>query len=317
VVSNGVPVSSIKYLYDGWNLVVATNSQASVLESFMWGGDLSGSMQGAGGVGGLLEVSYVGSSTTNCFPAFDGSGNLAALVDAANGTTSANYEYGPFGEVIRQTGPMAKVNPIRFSTKYQDDESDLLYYGYRYYKASTGTWPSRDPIGEPGFEVLRNGKVNVASGGANLYLFVKNNGENYFDPLGLDIWVIRDKSGLIRHRVAVGNNADGSYWSSDFGPNSQNIIGRAHCQGHISFFPNQSSLIPTNLPDDYVIESHTVVDQGATDGARDYAKERANKIDQPIYDVCGYNCWDWANGLANYAIGRQLREDLDKTKNVK
>jgi hypothetical protein len=30
-----------------------------------------------------------------------------------------------------------------------------------------------------------------------------------------------------------------------------------------------------------------------------------------------HNCIDWANGLANYAIGRQLREDLDKIKNDK
>ena len=67
-----------------------------------------------------------------------------------DGTSVANYEYGPFGEVIRQTGPMAKVNPIRFSTKYQDDESDLLYYGYRYYKPSTGTWLDRDPMEEEG-----------------------------------------------------------------------------------------------------------------------------------------------------------------------
>ena len=55
---------------------------------------------------------------------------------------------GPFGEVIRATGPMAKANPFRFSTKYQDDETDLLYYGYRYYNASTGRWLSRDPIEE-------------------------------------------------------------------------------------------------------------------------------------------------------------------------
>ena len=39
---------------------------------------------------------------------------------------------GPFGELLRATGPMAKANPFRFSTKYQDDETDLLYYGYRY-----------------------------------------------------------------------------------------------------------------------------------------------------------------------------------------
>ena len=120
----------------------------------MWGNDLSGSQQGAGGVGGLLDVSYHGSSTTNCFPAFDGNGNVMALVNAADGTLAANYDYGPFGEVIRSTGPMAKTNPIRFSTKYDDDESDLLYYGYRYYKPSTGTWPSRDPIKEAGFNLM-------------------------------------------------------------------------------------------------------------------------------------------------------------------
>jgi hypothetical protein len=39
---------------------------------------------------------------------------------------------------------MAKVNPFRFSTKYQDDETDLLYYGYRYYNATMGGWLSRD-----------------------------------------------------------------------------------------------------------------------------------------------------------------------------
>ena len=70
-------------------------------------------------------------------------------------------DYGPFGEVIRQTGPMAKANLIRFSTKYQDDESDLLYYGYRYYKASTGTWVSRDPKPEVGFELLSHNELQI------------------------------------------------------------------------------------------------------------------------------------------------------------
>jgi RHS repeat-associated protein len=53
---------------------------------------------------------------------------------------------GPFGELLRATGPMAMANPFRFSTKYQDGETDLLYYGYRYYNASTGRWNSRDPL---------------------------------------------------------------------------------------------------------------------------------------------------------------------------
>ena len=62
------------------------------------------------------------------------------MVNAANGTTAATYVYGPFGEVMRMTGPMARLNPFRFSTKYDDDETDLLYYGYRYYNPSTGRW---------------------------------------------------------------------------------------------------------------------------------------------------------------------------------
>jgi RHS repeat-associated protein len=80
--------------------------------------------------------------------------------------------YGPFGEVIRATGPMAKANPFRFSTKYQDDESDLLYYGYRYYNASTGRWLSRDPLEE--------------QGGPNLFEFVNNSPQLYVDILGMD-----------------------------------------------------------------------------------------------------------------------------------
>jgi RHS repeat-associated protein len=130
---------------------------------------------------------YRGSATTNCFSAFDGNGNVAALINAADGTVVANYDYAAFGEPIRITGSMARNNPFRFSTKYADDESDLLYYGYRYYKPSTGTWPNRDPIGEPGFEVLRNGKANVASSGVNLYLFIHNNPGNAFDYFGLDL----------------------------------------------------------------------------------------------------------------------------------
>ena len=84
--------------------------------------------------------------------------------------TSQTCFEGPFGEVVRATGPMAKANPFRFSTKYQDDETDLLYYGYRYYDESTGRWLNRDPIAE--------------RGGANLYGFVYNDPTQKWDYLG-------------------------------------------------------------------------------------------------------------------------------------
>jgi RHS repeat-associated protein len=164
-----------KFLYDGWNLVAELNATNNALiRCYMWGLDLSGSMQGAGGVGGLLAVNDTANGVH--FAAYDGNGNVTALVKAADGTISAQYEYGPFAEPIRVTGPMGKTNPIRFSTKYTDDESDFLYYGHRYYNPSTGRWLNRDPIGE--------------RGGLNVYCFVNNRPINAFDAHGL--WLSRE-----------------------------------------------------------------------------------------------------------------------------
>ena len=76
---------------------------------------------------------------------------LSSSPQGASSSIFAQDQYGPFGEVIRATGPMAKLNPFRFSTKYQDDETDLVYYGYRYYNPSTGRWNSPDPVAENGW----------------------------------------------------------------------------------------------------------------------------------------------------------------------
>jgi len=47
-----------KFFYDGWNLIAELNgTNNNVIRSYAWGLDLSGSQQGAGGVGGLLMVS--------------------------------------------------------------------------------------------------------------------------------------------------------------------------------------------------------------------------------------------------------------------
>jgi RHS repeat-associated protein len=164
----GAPAADLKFVYDlsagpagGWNLLAILDSAFRLQTSFAWGLDLSGTMDGAGGVGGLLSATvHTGPNAGTYFYAYDGNGNVMALVNAADGSVAARYEYGPFGELLRATGPMAKANPFRFSTKYQDDETGLLYYGYRYYDPGTGRWPNRDPIGQ--------------WGGDNLYGFVGN-----------------------------------------------------------------------------------------------------------------------------------------------
>jgi RHS repeat-associated protein len=173
--SSWVLSSDTAFAYDGWNLVGELNAAASNarLRTFLWGLDLSGSEQGAGGVGGLWLVIDYTNDTTYHWPAYDGNGNMAALVAQANGSLSARYEYGPFGEAIRATGPMARKNPFRFSTKFTDNETGLIYYGYRFYDPVTGRWLNRDPIGE--------------RGGANLVGFVKNQPISIIDRLGLQL----------------------------------------------------------------------------------------------------------------------------------
>ena len=65
--------------------------------------------------------------------AYDGNGNVVGLVSPIDGTRTAEYEYNPFGGTLRATGSACDSNPFRFSTKYTDDETGLLYYGHRYY----------------------------------------------------------------------------------------------------------------------------------------------------------------------------------------
>jgi hypothetical protein len=60
----GAPSVDRLFAYDGWNLISELGPLSTVHRSFAWGLDLSGSLQGAGGVGGALAVNF-GRSTLN------------------------------------------------------------------------------------------------------------------------------------------------------------------------------------------------------------------------------------------------------------
>ena len=162
-----------RFLYDGWNLMaIWDGTTGAVVATFLWGLDLSGTREGAGGIGGLLAMTvHSGTNAGTYFYAYDGNGNVVGLVNAATGQWAAQYEYGPFGEPIRATGPVAFVNPFRFSTKYCDDETSHYYYGYRYYSPTQGRWLSRDPVEE---------RYDL-----NLYCYNYNAPNIFIDPNGL------------------------------------------------------------------------------------------------------------------------------------
>ncbi|MDA8140639.1 MAG: hypothetical protein M0036_18495 [Desulfobacteraceae bacterium] len=77
------------FLYDGWNLIKKTTTPASgtsVDKYFVWGLDLSQSLQGAGGVGGLLAAVQGSLTYHYCY---DANGNVGQMIDAGNGSIAA------------------------------------------------------------------------------------------------------------------------------------------------------------------------------------------------------------------------------------
>jgi RHS repeat-associated protein len=138
------------YFYDGENLIAECDNASPYIipdKSYYWGLDMSGTLQGAGGVGGYLELD----TTTNAYPAInDPWGNVVGLFDFLAGNPVAQYEYSPFGEPLSAIGYMATNNPFQFSTKYCDNETGLYNYGYRYYSPSLGRFLNPDPKDELG-----------------------------------------------------------------------------------------------------------------------------------------------------------------------
>ena len=152
-----VVTEDLKFLSDpllfGRHVVDLNASNNVPVRTYVWGLDLSERMDGAGGVVGLLWVTLhtaSGPAAGTHFAAYDGNGNVVALSAATDGSPTARYEYGPFGEPIRVTGPAAALNPFRFSTKRTDPTTDLVLYEYRAYSLSFGRWLSRDPLGQVG-----------------------------------------------------------------------------------------------------------------------------------------------------------------------
>ena len=169
--------SRTRFLYDGWNLIAewsADLQSASLSKIHLWGLDLSGSLQGAGGVGGLLSTTLV-SNSSSYYPTYDGNGNITAWLDGS-GAMLDKRDYDPFGALLTQykltaTPAILDELPFGFSTKYTDKESGLLYYGHRYYNTRNKRWLNRDLIEE--------------AGGVNLYGYVGNDGVSDFDVRGL------------------------------------------------------------------------------------------------------------------------------------
>ncbi|WCJ60981.1 hypothetical protein NXS98_07640 [Fontisphaera persica] len=142
------------------------------MRTHVWGGFVGDDARG-GGVGGLVAtVIHNGPNAGVYFAVYDGNGNVMGYVRASDGGVVAQYEYGPFGELLRATGPWRRPSIISSPPNTLTGKPASLTTA----TATTphpGRWLSRDPIGEVG--------------GLNRYGFGSNDPNNNVDPFGLQI----------------------------------------------------------------------------------------------------------------------------------
>jgi RHS repeat-associated protein len=176
--SKEIHVNSGLYYY-GWRVIQERDDNNTPGVSYTRGTDLSGSLKGAGGIGGLLGRSHGYSSgnwSTHNFYQADGNGNITYMLNSSQSKV-AEYRYDPFGNTISSSGTLADANVYRFSSKQIHVNSGLYYYGERFYDPNTQRWLNRDPIHE--------------DGGINLYAYVGNDSVNDVDPYGLFCFVFQ------------------------------------------------------------------------------------------------------------------------------
>jgi len=102
-ISKTVGTATTYFIYDGWNLIAEYDSAdtSDPSRTYLWGLDLSNTLQGAGGVGGLLAV-RIGSATY--YPTYDGNGNVSEKPRGAGGVLDRSVATCPAG-VSRRAEP--------------------------------------------------------------------------------------------------------------------------------------------------------------------------------------------------------------------
>jgi RHS repeat-associated protein len=168
--------NEVHYVYDADLVIQERDVNNLALVSYTRGRDFSGTLQGAGGIGGLLartdnRLLTIADPDAHAYYHADANGNVTCLL-STNQVTAARYLYDPYGNTLSLSGPLANVNLCRFSAKEFHPNSGLTYYLRRFYVPDLQRWLNRDPIAE--------------RGGMNLYGFVLNSPTRDIDTEGLD-----------------------------------------------------------------------------------------------------------------------------------
>ncbi|WP_428739425.1 RHS repeat domain-containing protein [Sulfurimonas sp.] len=84
------------------------------------------------------------------------------------------FTYDTYGNILEDSNPSFKI-PFGFGGGLQDQDTQLVHFGYIELDTYTGKWTTKDPI-------------DFNGGDSNLYGYVLGGPVNLVDPEGLSIW---------------------------------------------------------------------------------------------------------------------------------
>ena len=96
----------------------------------------------------------------------------SSFITNLDGDVTQHIEYVPFGEVFFEERNNVWNTPYLFNAKELDEETELYYYGARYYDSRVSLWLSTDP--------LELEYPNISS-----YIYTFNNPVKFIDPTGM------------------------------------------------------------------------------------------------------------------------------------
>ena len=170
---------NIQYLYDGQNRLVGKEVNGTLVQGFLYGGQLEPVAE-LDGSGNIVEQFVYG--TRPNVPDYiikgnsiyrvitDQLGSPELIVDASNGQVAEQIRYDAWGNVTSDSNP--GFQPFGFAGGLYDSDTGLVHFGARDYDPETGRWISKDPI-------------EFGGGDTNLYGYVIDDPINRTDSLGL------------------------------------------------------------------------------------------------------------------------------------
>jgi RHS repeat-associated protein len=155
------PLGTTNYLYDGDN----GDDSASVIEEVDNGGNVLARYTHGPGID--QPFAELRSGTISYYEQ-DGLGSVSSLSNLS-AVLANTYTYDAFGRLMASTGTI--TNPFQYAAREFDPETGLYENRARYYDETVGRFTSEDPT-----------RFN---GGADFYVYAKNDPVMYDDPSGL------------------------------------------------------------------------------------------------------------------------------------